>query len=1538
MTYIEKLNHEYIKYNLGEQERDNLISENNIEKRDVKGYHGREILELLQNADDAYKKQLEISNINKNENVSVLIEYKNNILTISNSGTTFDQDGVKAIVQGNNSPKGSSLIGNKGTGFRSVLNWANKVQIYSGDFNLEFSIDFASEEFEKIKDYPQIIKQLKKNKNLHIPMLSIGKDIEPIEKQYDTVIKLYIKQDTQNDDFNIEKQLNNIDENLLLFLPCIDEIDIRTDDSNIKYKRFVSIENDIKNVEIKKIDDEEQSEVSIDGFNGSKYYLFEKKIKSFIRENHNDDAKDIELAIAIPRDITQNQNHLIYSYFPIHSFHSPFNCIMHATFLLDDQRNNIISSDVNKAIFKELLIFLIEISRSFLNDSNKHFSLSIVTPFLVPTNSYFGPKLKLFEYADKLKFLNDVLSEYIKSLSSEKIFPNILGEHLSFSDGIRSIKTEIPDEFRRKEFNKVLEVIEKEESNYLIDKIAEFLDYNLAYSELELLNIVNSISDNLSINEQINIFQYWNKNFKNSLPRLIKTQYNNYIDFNQEYYFLVGDVSSGLPSWVKVPAIHGDYQTVLLKNAENDERVKKLKEDEPRNDITRIISQNNIYPLVKFNYRDKSNIITTINSSVDSYNKAIDFLKWIWKNYRFEEDSWTPPSGSLISPINYQFPTSDKNIVSSKKIFFGELNGYPLNNRIFSSDYKELVELSELDIDKNEYGKAISFISKFGVLIYPKIELGNIKRSVSSEFKNMIREDIERGEVFDLGKSSYLIFGDWHINQIENLEHILKNIDYIDIIKWIHADHQLHNELKINKYYNQNEMYIECKGNLQSGYRRYQNLPNYILFLFNHVRWITIDNNKFSPNEILNGITNRQNIKYVGLVPVMTQEFINSLSNETNISIENINEIFKLFDFCEYPTDLPSNTFYELMLLLPQLEFNKASELTKMIYSKLERYEFNKTYKDSVNKTRFFKEGKILVSYMNNLRFVSAKEAYCPSINIIDKKGTNIVAKGPRTNNARFIELLGCQEYKSDYEVSKYTKSQSHNDFFQEEFNKFIYYAKAYSEQNDRIRKEIDKLEIYIVSDIEVIEFDKSKVYVDDYTILKKNNQWFILLNGEYNNNKISECIENIFSNIANTPGFNSTAIRELFRQKNQSDREFIISNEFGSLDILYRYNQDPIKENFIDTIKKIDPDFDFSSLDKIKFVNINSEENFLGIKNILLKLNVDIEEFKEKGFIYTLDATNFNIRLTQTVAYEHRMKYKNWMYNECLVDVDKQVNFINSCRAFEGYTPSDVANSIFYDPLEHLISVFGNFLTEVNIECKNVYESNYSNLNPDKLFEDDIQNDIEAQTFIYFNNDNAFNKWLHVKQEQNNKTVSPEDKYKSFETIVPKINSDEFKNLEEKPQKNRKGFSGAVTDSELDKRDKGRKEAGNIGELLIYNLLLKRYGKDKVFPKSEAFVKLGILKPGQASSGDYDLSYFDSNGIERFVEVKSSDGGMFYITPRELKFAKNNPDKYKIFLVFIDKSNPEQSLYKELPLRFWEDTKFILHEIVEKIQCKFNL
>ena len=176
-AYIEKLRTEYIENHKKSQERDELIGENAIEQRDVNGYHGREILELLQNADDAYQKSIE-SGEKPSCDLEVYIEYKGNCLTVTNTGTAFDKDGIKAIVQGNNSPKSGKYIGNKGTGFRSVLNWAESVEIISGPFSLRFSKEYSNAIFEEIKDEPQIRKQLVRKSNLYIPILAVPEFIE----------------------------------------------------------------------------------------------------------------------------------------------------------------------------------------------------------------------------------------------------------------------------------------------------------------------------------------------------------------------------------------------------------------------------------------------------------------------------------------------------------------------------------------------------------------------------------------------------------------------------------------------------------------------------------------------------------------------------------------------------------------------------------------------------------------------------------------------------------------------------------------------------------------------------------------------------------------------------------------------------------------------------------------------------------------------------------------------------------------------------------------------------------------------------------------------------------------------------------------------------------------------------------------------------------------------------------------------------------------------------------------------------------------
>lgn len=117
---------------------DRFLSDYNRELELTKEYNGRQLLELLQNADDAGSKEVEIS---WNKKTSQLI--------ISNKGEAFSVGGIKSLMLANLSTKTKVIyIGNKGLGFRSILNWATLINIYSNGSKLSFSNFIAKDVYD----------------------------------------------------------------------------------------------------------------------------------------------------------------------------------------------------------------------------------------------------------------------------------------------------------------------------------------------------------------------------------------------------------------------------------------------------------------------------------------------------------------------------------------------------------------------------------------------------------------------------------------------------------------------------------------------------------------------------------------------------------------------------------------------------------------------------------------------------------------------------------------------------------------------------------------------------------------------------------------------------------------------------------------------------------------------------------------------------------------------------------------------------------------------------------------------------------------------------------------------------------------------------------------------------------------------------------------------------------------------------------------------------------------------------------------------
>ena len=1517
---IDTLRNEFIEEHIRPQERENLIVVNHVEQRDVKGYHGREILELLQNADDAYQKLINSGKTPDCE-LEIIISYINNILTISNTGTFFDADGVKAIVQGNNSPKRGGYIGNKGTGFRSIVNWAKAVSIDSGEFHIFFSEEIANRIFEDIRNKPQIQKQLEKEPKLYIPMLAVPENKKNAKIDDRTTIEILINPDKSKDEYSVQKQIDELDLRILLFLPNTNRIEIKTEDKIIIYER---------------VKDDSSPEVLLEKkVNGEivakeDFLLFEKKLENFAKVDN--ESRDARLSIAVPKSMDSMENARLYSFFPVLKASSPFKCLFHATYELDDQRNNLQDNQINYNLIKEQLCFLFnDVANYFIEQKDYKTLYEIIVPEL---GSIYIFKQPFFVFE---KFGID--DYYLELLGKSKIFRTVNGLLVSLEDKPKIIKGEYPKKFKGPGFESLIEPIENQNILELIKRYSDKYKTKFDISDSELLEVINKQSEYWGVSDQVNVFIWWNEKRYASLPNLLKDGENKWLKYKQDCYFLVGDIDENLiPKWSKIPALNKDYQEELLSQAELLPQISSKINGADKQPTHRVIAQNVVFPCLSFHYIDRSTVISLVNSSVDSYETAILFVKWLWKNYN--DNGWQPPDN-----VSFRFPAANNNgkqqIESPQKIYFGDDYGNGLAELLFDDSYRRLPNASEFDIKQDGEADFTEFLHKFGVVFFPIIAKKTLY-SPTQKFDSYYQDVVRKKE--GLQSKDYVSCA-YEVPFIERLDEILKRIKTINVIEWIAKDRNLLAYVS-NSLYNESEARVQYKFALKKNFRDLKcSVRNYILETFNEIPWIQIGNNRYSPREVLKNSGSRINSKFSKLLPIIDSEYVSKIAEELNLEFDVVGEIFNKFDLCENPTELPSDQFYGLMLKIPSLNMGEAEALSHTIYGIIERSEFNRKYENSQNFKNYQEKGKILVRYKGILQFYDAKEAFLPSSKIVNTHNLPIVVKGQRTGNENFKCLFGCKEYDKSYEIEKVTPAVC-DDKFQEFFKEFKKYAQAYSIRNNKIAENGPKLTIQLANQVEILIGGDRATIDEEYTPVRKTvSCWYVTCFEEnFDNKKLSIAIEKIYENIANTAQFESGKIGELFRESDKLGREFLIEKEFGSLDVIDDTNYEiEIRNNFIQTVNKIDSKYDLDALD-IDFEHFESVLNAEKLIQVLKVLGKDVDEFQREGFVYSIDLIPYYKTLSRKLIQDESRTYKNYLFTtiknegsqKCSVEELKN-KFIDKIRKFESFVIKEIPNSTSFDVREKIKEEFGDWdCLEVLLNADDEYSANYGKLNPENKFGDDISSSAIVQTMIYFNKIDDFNEWMNSKERELSQSEQKKnDIYAKLRSVTPeetKIGYREGTLFTE--SKNGKKGQGSVTNKGKDRKERNQKIAGNKGELLVYNLLCQNYGKENVFPRSEAYVDLDILKPGQAISGDYDISYKDSAGNEFYVEVKTGDSQSFFVSPDEMKFAKANGERYELIYVFnLENDVPN---YHKLPKKFWEDSHYQKKEIVEKIEFRW--
>lgn len=346
-----------------------LIADWNRERDITRDYEGREILELLQNANDQAAE--------KGEQGRVYISLSEDGLLVANTGLPFSKEGVESLQTSSLSPKRrrrGQLIGNKGLGFRSILNWSMVPTIVSGCLRMAYSIEHTARKLEQlITQYPAVaaaVVAARADENelllslLRFPLFIDARDFPPlptttlrmlelsdslISRGYATAIGMPF--DSTLACARARQQLEELRPEVLLFAHNLEEIclddglgerKVWVRDGNVSAARVVENGKTLGEWTIyRRIDVPPDDPTARD----------------------KEAAEAFEIVVAVPKAQSARETPL-YMYFPT-EIELPLPVVCHATLELEQNRKHLQQKRLgNRYVLDQLAVFIAEIAES----------------------------------------------------------------------------------------------------------------------------------------------------------------------------------------------------------------------------------------------------------------------------------------------------------------------------------------------------------------------------------------------------------------------------------------------------------------------------------------------------------------------------------------------------------------------------------------------------------------------------------------------------------------------------------------------------------------------------------------------------------------------------------------------------------------------------------------------------------------------------------------------------------------------------------------------------------------------------------------------------------------------------------------------------------------------------------------------------------------------------------------------------------------------------------------------------------------------
>ena len=714
---------------------DRIVADYNNEVETINEYNGRQIFELLQNADDE-----------KSEDVLIEINTEDNIFKISNKGSNcegFSIGGFKSLMLPNFSPKTSKkYIGNKGLGFRSIVNWSKRIAIKSRNIEVVFSKRIVSELYDKICD-KETQKKIAEDRNLSsdvkpIAFLSIPEISEYIQNEWATIIEIKFRGQYTQD---IIDQINSISDEILLFVNHINRLTVIINGKERVIERVRE---------------------------GNQIYVNEKLWNVFSESEKLDEdlwdkssePESYELKLAIP-DVFDVKSNFLYSYLPT-KVNVDFPFIIHGTFDLNSSRNDLNDSKKNRYILKKLINLIIATAMSLTNDEVSYKALEF---------------LSHHDNNTTLKNLG-FYTEIDDSIEGLEIFPCVDNLYRKKSDVIYS--------------NAWSDFIVRTSLQQIVPKLLLPYKGDLSFSHLDNhgdidVNDIQKLSDNVdNLDARVELISLINETIRDKKISLLVDKNNELIPLSDDVYTpITKDYDIDMPDFVRIRFINNDLYNKLIDKFEivSDRKTRDLQgrlrvitniqNYEPAEVIRKIITSTN-------NELKKENV-----SKSEVLQKMVFSL---YENYKILDETTTIRETTLI-----QLFSKDGSIVKASELYLSKT--FPsgkLTELLFCDIFEENRFLADIETFSFDESEEVEYIESFFIW------LGVNKRTKFSDvthdkdYEDFIFEKIDKPSNFN-GLSSF--------NQlkIECLEEIVEgfkeNNQYDKFILWILSDEKLHAEL-----------------------------------------------------------------------------------------------------------------------------------------------------------------------------------------------------------------------------------------------------------------------------------------------------------------------------------------------------------------------------------------------------------------------------------------------------------------------------------------------------------------------------------------------------------------------------------------------------------------------------------------------------------------------------------------------------------------------------------------------------------------------